>query len=243
MTIAVVMPAWNEAQGITGFLTELQDALSRWDPVFIVVDDCSSDRTAEVAAAVAETGIRCQVHRNDRNLGHGPTTLRALRLGADLEPEAVIAIDGDGQFIGADVAAVVERLLVSSADVVEGVRRERGDPLYRRLVSASTRTLVWTRAHERPADANTPLRAYRPEVLTRLLATLPPSASTPNLLISALCRQWGLRVIELPVRSIPRRGPDKQGSTWQNRRASLPSKRFVRFCVNAAQEWVTTPTR
>lgn len=242
MSIAVVMPAWNEAQGIAGFLTELHDALLRWEPIFIVVNDCSTDETAKVAGSVGINGIDCRVYTNPRNLGHGPSTLRALQLGLELSPEAVVAIDGDGQFVGADVAAVVERLLASRADVVEGVRRERGDPLYRRMVSATTRTLVWTRAHERPADANTPLRAYRPDVLARLVRTLPSSASTPNLLISALCRQWGLRVVELPVRSIPRRGPDKQGSTWQNRRASLPSKRFVRFCANAAREWVTTPT-
>ena len=239
MTVAVVMPAWNEAEGIAGFLRELNDDLSRFDPTFIVVDDCSADDTADVVRAVAASGVQVEVHTNDRNLGHGPSTLRALRLGLDMNPDAIVALDGDGQFVGSDVASVVEKLLTSQADVVEGVRRERNDPLYRRGVSAATRGLVWARTRQHPADANTPLRAYGPIVLSQLLAVLPPLASTPNLLISAICRRSGLRIMEIPVRSIPRRGSDQQGSTWKNRSKSLPSRRFVDFCTNATREWVS----
>lgn len=239
MTVAVVMPAWNEAEGISGFLRELNDELTRFDPVFIVVDDCSTDNTADVVRALADTGVPVELHGNEQNMGHGPSTLRALRLGLDKAPTAVVALDGDGQFVGSDVASVVEKLLTSQADVVEGVRRQRNDPLYRRGVSATTRGMVWVRSGQRPQDANTPLRAYEPDVLNQLLAVLPPEASTPNLLISAICRRSGLRIMEIPVRSIPRRGSDQQGSTWKNRRKSLPSRRFVDFCTNAAREWIS----
>lgn len=239
MRVAVVMPAWNEAEGIAGFLTELAVELARWDVTFVVVDDCSSDGTAAAAKSVQSSGIRVDVQTNERNLGHGPSTIRALRLGLALSPDAIVALDGDGQFVGSDVAVVVEKLLTSQADVVEGVRRERNDPIYRRTVSAATRGLVWARSHRLPADANTPLRAYGPQVLERLLAVIPAEAATPNLLISAVCRRSGLRVMELPVRSIPRRGTDQQGSTWKNRRKSLPSRRFIDFCVGATREWMT----
>lgn len=239
MTLAVVMPAWNEAEGIAGFLHELNDELSRWQPTFVVVDDCSTDATAQVTADVRAAGIDVRVHTNPRNMGHGPSTLRALRLGLAMQPTAVLALDGDGQFVGSDVAVVVEKLLTSQADIVEGVRRERNDPIYRRTVSAATRGLVWARSHQLPADANTPLRAYGPKVLSQLLEVIPENASTPNLLISAVCRRSGLRIMELPVRSIPRRGSDQQGSTWKNRRKSLPSRRFVDFCANATREWLS----
>lgn len=241
MSIAVVMPAWNESEGIAGFLSELDAELKRWDPIFIVVDDCSTDGTAFAVEEVRASGINAEVHTNVRNMGHGPSTIRALTLGLAAGPQAVVALDGDGQFVGADVATVVEKLLTSQADVVEGVRLGRNDPLYRRTVSLATRGLVWARAHEFPADANTPLRAYGPDVLGRLLDVLPADASTPNLLISAICRRSGLRIMELPVRSIPRRGSDQQGSTWQNRRKSMPSRRFVDFCVKATKEWVSVP--
>lgn len=240
MTIAVVMPAWNEEEGIAEFLTELHDSLAKWDPIFIVIDDKSTDNTVGVVQELEATGLPVTVMTNDINSGHGPTTIRALRAGLQTQADAIVGLDGDGQFLGSDVASVVATLMDSSADVVEGVRRSRTDPLYRRAVSAATCGLVWLRSRTWPIDANTPLRAYRPEVLETLLNQVPESASTPNLLISALCRQGEINILEVPVRSIPRRGSDQQGSTWKARSRSLPSKRFLRFCTQAAREWWST---
>lgn len=240
MTIAVVMPAWNEEEGITEFITELHESLAQWKPTFIVIDDKSTDKTAGVIDDLRSSGLPVSVQTNSVNMGHGPSTLRALRAGLSTHADAVVALDGDGQFIGSDVDAVVAALFATGADVVEGVRRSRNDPLYRQAVSAITRTLVWSRSRRWPTDANTPLRAYRPAILEGLLGDIPASASTPNLLISALCRQIDVIVIEVPVRSIPRRGSDQQGSTWKAKRKSLPSKRFVKFCTQAAREWWST---
>ena len=237
MTVSVVMPAWNEAEGLAGFIHELNDALEEWQPSFIVVDDCSTDDTADVVRRLASQGITVAVFTNPSNRGHGPSTLTALQLGLSGSPSVIVALDGDGQFRGVDVATVVASLLAGTTDVVEGVRRSRNDPLYRRLVSAGTRFLVWTRAGQVPADANTPLRAYRPVVLTGLLQSVPASAVTPNLIISALCRRNGLALVEIPVVSLPRRGASSVGTTWGNRRKALPSKRFLTFCARAVIEW------
>jgi glycosyltransferase involved in cell wall biosynthesis len=237
MTLSVVMPAWNEAEGIAGFIHELNEALEQWQPSFIVVDDFSTDDTADAVRRLASQGIPATVVTNPSNRGHGPSTLTALQLGLKGFPSAIVALDGDGQFRGVDVATVVASLLAGTADVVEGVRRNRNDPLYRRLVSAGTRFLVWTRAGRVPADANTPLRAYRPSVLAGLLQSVPVSAVTPNLIISALCRRNGLVILEIPVASLPRRGASSVGTTWGNRRKALPSKRFLTFCARAVREW------
>ena len=240
MTIAVVMPAYNEEEGIAEFITELNDSLSQWNPIFIVIDDKSADKTADAIEALKASGLPVSVHTNEQNVGHGPSTIRALKAGLLTNADAIIALDGDGQFIGNDVNSVVSTLMQTKADVIEGVRRSRNDPLYRQGVSAITRTLVWSRARQWPTDANTPLRAYRPSTLQFLLSQIPDSASTPNLLISAICRQAGLTIVEIPVQSIPRRGSDQQGSTWKAKSKSLPSKRFVKFCTQAAKEWRAT---
>jgi len=238
MRVTVVMPAWNEAEGIAGFLEELDSALAQWAPEFIVIDDCSTDGTAAAALLVGERGVRVSVLSNDVNRGHGPSTMRALRAGLDTDADVIVAIDGDGQFLGSDVGTVVERLVAGSARVVEGARSDRGEAAYRRITSEVTRALVWSRARSLPADANTPLRAYRPDILRRLLDRVPADAMTPNLIISALVRRWGVPLVEVPVTSRPRRGSSAHGTTWGARRASLPSRRFVTFCLRAAGEWV-----
>lgn len=235
------MPAFNEEEGIVEFLSELNESLSQFDPFFVVVDDLSTDGTSSAVQHASTAGINCTITTNPSNLGHGPSTLSALRLGLRSDSDYIIALDGDGQFIGADVAKIVKTIQGGDYDIVEGVRLQRGDPIYRRFVSSVTRTLVRSRAGERPTDANTPLRAYKPEILLEILEAIPADASTPNLLISAITRRRGLNFTEVGVTSIPRRGSDSSGSTWKAKTQVLPSKRFIKFCAKATRQWLTTP--
>ncbi|CAB5000987.1 unannotated protein [freshwater metagenome] len=241
MAVAVVMPAYNEAEAIAEFLTELNAALAHAEPSFIVVDDASTDGTADVVLALAAAGMPVALVRNESNQGHGPSTMRALREALERGALTVVAVDGDGQFRGADVALALAALLDGAADVVEGVRVLRRGPSYRRAVSRATQALVWTRARSWPGDANTPLRVYRRGTLTTLLDVIPSTAATPNLLISAACRRLGLAIEEVEVMSLPRRGTDSTGSTWGASRPSLPSRRFVAFCALSVREWARTP--
>lgn len=238
MRICVVMPAYNEESGISGFVDELTDSLLEWNPSFVVVNDCSKDRTADVVREIADRGVSIEVVTNAVNSGHGPSTVNALHLGLASGADRVVAIDGDGQFLGADVAVVVKRSFEADCDIVEGNRRHRGDPVYRRVVSTATRLLVLARSGRLPADANTPLRVYRPEVLRRHLEVLRRETSIPNLLISARSRRWRLAIEVVDVRSIPRRGSDQASITWGKGRRQLPTKRFVKFCARAVRDFV-----
>lgn len=237
MKLVVVMPAYQEVGGIHSFLTELNQSLIEWDPKFVVVDDCSSDKTGEVATDLNNFDIQVAVIRNDSNLGHGPSTIKALHLGLQSDADVVVAIDGDGQFLGDDVKQAVNVLLRSGVDVVEGSRTNRHDPLYRKVVSFVTRELVARKSGLRPRDANTPLRVYRKSTLGEILAAIPADAATPNLLISVFVRSAHLSYAELPVRSLPRRGQDQMGITWGKTPRQIPSTRFVRFCFGAARQW------
>jgi dolichol-phosphate mannosyltransferase len=238
--VAVVMPAFNEEAGIPGFLGEITAALDGLDLTLFVADDRSTDGTLATLESLTDE-LPLTVLPGIANAGHGPTTLRALHAGLASGADVIVAVDGDGQFYGSDIRSIVDQLVAGDADVIEGVRNGRDDPLFRRATSWTTRALVQMRAHARPIDANTPLRVYRPRTLARLLTVVPSDAMTPNLMISALCRRWGLTILEIPVASIPRRGGDAAGSTWRARRKSLPSKRFVQFCAQAGRQWVTLP--
>lgn len=241
-SVVVAMPAYNEADGIAEFLEELAAHLGPATR-FVVVDDASTDATATVAQECADRGLPIDVHANATNLGHGPSTIKALRAALDLEPDVIVAIDGDGQFVGSDVARLVQLVLSLEVDVVEGARVQRGDPLFRRLTSAVTRLLVRMKSGEAPLDANTPLRAYHPPALSSLLSQVPADAMTPNLLISALTRTSRLHVVQEPVTSRVRRGEGVGGSTWRARYAQLPSKRFVTFCAKAGAQWMLLSRR
>lgn len=240
--VCIVMPAYNEAEGIEQFLTELSESFTDWNCQFVVVDDCSKDRTSDVVAALRELGFPVTLLKNSVNSGHGPSTLTALRAGLATGTDIVISTDGDGQFIGDQVKKIAETLVANNLDVVEGVRTSRTDPSYRKITTLATRCLVWTKVRQLPIDANTPLRVYSSPSLARILPLLPARSMTPNLLISALTRQGDFLFAEIAVTAIPRRGVSEVGTSW-GRGSILPSRRFIRFCAGATKEWFTTGTR
>lgn len=241
-SVVVVMPAYNEAEGITSFLEELHENLVGYETAFIVINDCSKDSTESVVATLSAQGFPVAVHTNAVNSGHGPSTMNALRAGLESGADIIVAIDGDGQFMGTDVRKLVDLVVQGAVDICEGVRTSRTDPAYRKITTAATRGLVWTRVGKLPRDANTPLRVYARSALESLIGTIPPAAMTPNLFVSMVARQRDLRILEVPVQSIPRRGAQSIGTTW-GRGSLLPSKRFLRFCASATREWFSTSVR
>ncbi|QKJ20232.1 glycosyltransferase family 2 protein [Microbacterium hominis] len=234
------MPAHNEAEGIAGFLDEIAEHLH---PIcdtlsIVVVDDTSTDATAEVLDDWADADSELHVIHAPVNRGHGPTALAAYRAGLDLDPEVIVHVDGDGQFLGADIARVAAALHRLGADVVHGVRRERSDPWFRRAITAFTAATIALAAGRQVPDVNTPLRAYRPAVVRELLAQIPAEAIIPHVHFSLLEVRRGYGVRYVSVRSLPRRGGDANGTMWgaTPARPKLPPARLRRFVRDAAVE-------
>ena len=124
--ITAILPAFNEEVSIGSVVLRTKQYADR----VIVVDDGSSDHTAEVAAIAG-----AQVLRHAKNQGKGA----ALKTGFEsLNSDAVIVtIDTDGQHDPADIPRLVQPILRGEADMVNGSRYMNGNkkdtPLYRRL--------------------------------------------------------------------------------------------------------------
>lgn len=237
--ISVVMPAFNECEGIADFILELASELEPYKPTFIVIDDCSTDSTYIAVSELSLQYPSIEVHRNEINIGHGPSTYLALNRGLNSKAKIIVAIDGDGQFRGKDVKRAVDEIYHSDFDIIEGVRIDRNDPFFRNLISFITRILIYLRSGKLPQDANTPLRIYRANILHELLQKLPEFFPIPNLYISAYARSQDLRILETHVESIRRRGSSSNGSTWNTKKTKIPSKKFLIFCLAAYRSWIS----
>lgn len=116
-TLTVVIPTYNEAG-------TLQEVVARVQAVdmpkqIIIVDDASTDGSAEVAARLAASSGNVTLLRHDRNRGKG----RALRTGfGEATGDFVIVQDADLEYDPADYSKLLKPLLQGRADAVYGSR-------------------------------------------------------------------------------------------------------------------------
>jgi glycosyltransferase involved in cell wall biosynthesis len=236
-SVAVAIPAFNEAEGIAGFVREIDKALSAHvDSLqLVVVDDASSDETRPVLEAVAgELEGRLEILTNETNSGHGPSLVRAYRRALAFKPDYVLQVDGDGQFHGSDLRRVLV-LLTDDAHAVSGVRRFRQDPWFRMTMTRVVRHYVSLAFAVRARDPNCPLRGYEAEFLRSLLDCLPRSSLIPNLYLTILAARRGVPLVEVDVSHRVRRGASADGTTWRKGLSPIPW-RLVRFSIMAFRE-------
>ena len=116
-TVAVVMPAHNEARVIGNVLAHIPAFIDSMPVHTIVVDDGSTDATAQVARQQG-----AMVIRHLTNLGVGAATATGLRAAQEIDADIVVTIDADGQHDPAEISRLVNCLIAGNFDVVIGSR-------------------------------------------------------------------------------------------------------------------------
>ena len=175
--VAVVMPAFNEADGLKLVLDKLLNVLP--GAQIIVVDDGSSDDTA----AIIKAHPTARLIQHPNNLGYGA----ALRTGIEAASRKyVVWADADGQHRPQDIQAVADQLLGDNLDFCIGVRAEGSyEEPQRKLGKWVLRHAVRLAAGQSLPDFNSGLRGFRVSVIRKYLHLLPKGfgASTTTSLI------------------------------------------------------------
>ncbi|MFT8396445.1 glycosyltransferase [Propionibacterium sp.] len=113
LSIAAIVPCYNEEAAIAGVVADLRLAVPTMD--IYVYDNNSTDRTAEVAAGAGA------IVRHEYRKGKGNVVRRAF---ADIDADVYVMIDGDGTYETKDLAAMIELLLAGPFDHVLGCRQD-----------------------------------------------------------------------------------------------------------------------
>lgn len=176
--LTVCIPAYNEEFVIKQSLERLRSYIP--DAEIIVVDDGSTDETAERARTVG--GVRVISH--ERNQGYGAALKTAMRHAT----RSVIAwYDGDGQHNPEDLIRVVTPVLEGEADAVIGARTSNSDARPERKPGKwILQKIAEGIARRRIPDLNSGLRCFRSDVILRYLHLLPEgfsASSTSTLLL------------------------------------------------------------
>jgi dolichol-phosphate mannosyltransferase len=115
-TIAVVIPAYRAARYISTVLSGIPEFVS----FIVVVDDCSSDNTAEVVKQSDDT--RVEILRNEKKLGVGGTVLTGYAKALELGAEIIVKMDSDGQMDPKYLLHLIIPILTGKADYTKGNR-------------------------------------------------------------------------------------------------------------------------
>ena len=209
-----IMTAYNEAAGLQALLPQMPSIVNGHDLRIIVVDDGSTDATADVSRAHG-----CTVIRFDENRGKGA----ALRSGLDsiigMPCDAVVLMDSDGQHDPARLEALTQPVLDGSADIVVGSRYitsgKRGQtPWNRYLVRTGSVSILNAILSMGITDPYSGFRALAPQALGCIHLKGDRYESELEMLFCA--NRGGLRLMEVAVPKIYGPGTSKMGARRGN---------------------------
>lgn len=198
LRLLTALPVYNEAAHVHGVLEQVR----RYSPEILVVNDGSSDGTAEALAQ--EPGIHVVNHPT--NLGYGAALRSAFQFALERDYDVLVTIDCDGQHqpeLIPSLAAAVFPENGEEWDIVSGSRYLQqfgGDsipPEDRRRVNVEITRLLNERLGLHLTDAFCGFKAYRVPVLRLLNITNLGYAMPLQVWVQAAAR--GLRITEFPV--------------------------------------------
>ncbi|MCG6157250.1 glycosyltransferase family 2 protein [Rubinisphaera margarita] len=202
MKISVVIPAFNEQRAIGPLLAQLRElvAICPHEIDIIVVDDGSTDQTAEFATSLADQVIR----RKSRG-GSGTARIDGILAS---RADYIAMLDADGSYAPKDLLKLFE--FVPEFDQVNGARCcESGTwPLLRAPVKWAIRKLAeWVSGHTID-DLNTGMKVLNRAIVLRYLWALSPGFScVSSMTLAYLCNGHSVKYV--PIDYHPRIGTSK----------------------------------
>jgi glycosyltransferase involved in cell wall biosynthesis len=176
----------------------------------LVIDDGSSDRTAEVAAAAG-----AQVVRHATNVGKAAAVRTAFEHAREMEADALVLIDGDSQHDPSEVEQVLEPVLGGRADMVVGSRFagvKSAIPRWRRLGQHSLTMATNLGSGVAVTDSQSGFRAFSRRAIERMQFEHVGFSVESEMQFEA--RAHRLTVEEVPIQ-VHYSLPNKRNPVWQ----------------------------
>lgn len=207
----VIIPAYNESENIVNTVKEIKEKASDFD--YVVINDCSSDKTLEILESNHLNYINLPV-----NLGIGGAVQTGYKYALEHEYDMAVQVDGDGQHDPAYLHSLEETLMKENADMVIGSRfiknegfqstfaRRMGIVYFTKMIKSLTGTTI--------TDPTSGFRLVNKDVIALFANDYPRDYPEPESIVALLKRKK--KVIEVPVQMKERQGGVSSIRLWNS---------------------------
>jgi len=198
----VLIPAHNEQATVGAIVSQVR---RRWNCPVVVIDDCSTDATGQVARNAGATVLPLTLQ-----LGAWGAIQTGLRYALRQGYRTAVTLDADGQHEPEDIGKLFQPLAAGATDVVIGAFPERASRA-RQIAWAYFRGLTGLKLE----DITSGFRAYNHAAMIVLAAREASLLDYQDVGVLLILRRKRLRTVEVPVAMQPRTlGASKVFRSW-----------------------------
>ena len=204
--VSIVIPVYNEEESLPALLSRTQAACRQLTQKYeiILIDDGSSDRSAEMLTEAAEGPGNCVVAvLLNRNYGQHSAIMAGF---SHVSGDLVITLDADLQNPPEEIPRLVAKA-EEGYDVVGTVRANRRDSWFRKSASKLINMMIQRATGKSMGDYGCMLRAYRRHIIEAMLHCHERSTFIP-----ILANTFARKTVEIPVQHSEREFGDSKYS-------------------------------
>src|SRR5207253_6762198 len=193
--LSVFFPAYNDSGTIASMVFRAVQAASELTPDYevIVVDDGSHDATPLIVDELARTYSHVRVVHHPKNRGYGGALQTGFR---SATKEFIFYTDGDAQYDPAELASLW-RNMTPDADLVNGYKISRADPLHRILIGRIYHHIVSLLFGLKLRDVDCDFRLMRRSIFERI--NLDNSSGIIRVEMMKKIQDNGFRIVVVPL--------------------------------------------
>ena len=191
-SLSIVLPAYNEAANIEKSILACLGCLQDRVGEIIIVDDGSTDNTAEIVDRVGTDDPRVRLISHSMNKGYGA----ALKTGfVHAKMEYLFFTDSDLQFNMAELEEFLP--FVHEYDIVVGFRENRADPLIRKINALGWRVVNRLLFNIRLRDLNCAFKLFRRSIVNDMQIRSTGACVNAEIIARAMRKDYSIK--EIPV--------------------------------------------